>query len=243
MAGFLLYPRMRCLHPLIVSLLAGTQLPALAARPMITDDARIVDTKACQVESWMRVNREGQNQFWAVPGCTPVEGLELTVGGGHERRDGQTQLADSLAQGKWVLRPFKPNGWGMALTLGRLTERDLSAGGRTPSHYLNLPLSLSRRDDALLLHANLGLRRDRARGKDHTTWGLSAELMVRPGLQVIAETYGESGSRSFLHGGLRHWVVPDRLQVDATYGTESRWGTQQRWVTLGLRWMSPAFLP
>ncbi|MCX7627950.1 MAG: hypothetical protein N2Z69_05995, partial [Methylophilaceae bacterium] len=27
-----------------------------AARPMITDDARIVDAKACQLESWVKKN-------------------------------------------------------------------------------------------------------------------------------------------------------------------------------------------
>ena len=31
---------------------------AHAARPMITDDARIVDAKSCQVETWSRFNRE-----------------------------------------------------------------------------------------------------------------------------------------------------------------------------------------
>src|SRR5258705_4721688 len=31
---------------------------AHSARPMITDDARTVDSKACQVESWVRFNRE-----------------------------------------------------------------------------------------------------------------------------------------------------------------------------------------
>ncbi|MGB9669869.1 MAG: hypothetical protein ACPLXR_01750 [Halothiobacillaceae bacterium] len=32
-------------------LLADT---ALAARPMITDDARVVDTGACQIETWLK---------------------------------------------------------------------------------------------------------------------------------------------------------------------------------------------
>ena len=31
---------------------------AHAARPLITDDARLVDAKACQVESWVRTNKD-----------------------------------------------------------------------------------------------------------------------------------------------------------------------------------------
>lgn len=218
-------------------------LPALAARPMVTDDARIVDAKACQVESWGRINRQGASQFWAVPACAPVEGLELTLGGAAERHEERPRLSDTLTQAKWVLRPLQPNEWGLSLTLGRSVDRALPGERDADSHFVNVPLSFSRQGDALLMHLNLGLRHDRLERKDHTTWGASTELLLRPGLQLIAESYGESGSRPLLHGGLRYWLVPDRVQVDTTYGTQARWGASQRWISLGLRLLWPPFLP
>jgi len=235
--------RMNFFRYIVLLGLAWASLPALAARPMVSDDARIVDTKGCQLESWGRINRQGAHQFWAVPACTPVEGLELTLGGAAERHEGSPRLSDTLAQAKWVLRPLQPNDWGLALSLGRSVKRALPGESDVASHYVNLPLSFSRRDDGLLLHLNLGLRQDKLERKDHATWGASTELLLRPGLQLIAEGFGESGSRPLLHAGLRYWLVPDRVQMDTTYGTQARWGTQQRWITIGVRLLWPPFLP
>lgn len=35
---------------------------------MITDDARTVDAKACQVETWVKFNRDS-TEYWALPAC------------------------------------------------------------------------------------------------------------------------------------------------------------------------------
>jgi hypothetical protein len=39
---------------------------AEAARPMLTDDARIVDPKSCQLESWVRDSKH-VTEYWALP--------------------------------------------------------------------------------------------------------------------------------------------------------------------------------
>ena len=48
--------------------------PAWAARPLITDDARIVDAKSCQIETWRRHN-EGSTEYGpyrrAIHSATP----------------------------------------------------------------------------------------------------------------------------------------------------------------------------
>lgn len=59
---------------LLLCLAAGS-LHAHAARPMITDDARIVDAKACQVESWVKDNK-GSTEYWAIPACNFTGNLE-----------------------------------------------------------------------------------------------------------------------------------------------------------------------
>ncbi len=215
-----------------------------AARPMVTDDARIVDAKACQVESWMRAERHGTNQFWAVPACTPIENFEITVGGNLERSADHARMADSFLQFKSMLRPLRTNDWGLALSLVRSVERGLEPGTRDATSYnLNVPVSVSLRDDALVLHVNAGLRDDRSTRRTHATWGLGSELVLRERLQLMTETYGESGQRPFVHGGLRYWLVPDRVQLDTTVGAQTRFGGGVRWFTIGVRVLSPAFLP
>ena len=57
------------------------------------------------------------------------------------------------------------------------------------------------------------------------------------------EIYGDDRSGAFHHLGLRWWVVPNRVQIDTTYG--DRFGSQngERWFSVGLRLLSPAFIP
>ena len=52
---------------------------AQAARPMLTDDARIVDPKSCQLESWVRDSKH-MTEYWALPACNVAENTELTIG-------------------------------------------------------------------------------------------------------------------------------------------------------------------
>jgi len=57
----------------------GVNLPqARAARPMITDDARIVDAGSCQVETWVTRNRN-DTEYWALPGCNFTGNLEISI--------------------------------------------------------------------------------------------------------------------------------------------------------------------
>ncbi len=229
---------------LLLAAALSCAVPAHAARPMVTDDARIVDPQACQLETWVRANQDARGTYWAVPACNPTGNLELTYGAALERDAGETRVGASFAQAKTLLRPLRPNDWGLGLTLGRFLERASAPGERnTPSNYLNVPFSLSLRNDDILLHANAGLRRDMAQGRNFGNWGLSAEVRMQERLQLIVETYGEAQSPTLAQGGLRLWLIPDRLQVDATVGADLRGSRDSRWATLGLRVLTPAFLP
>ncbi len=226
---------------MVVTVLASPA--AYAARPMVTDDARIVEPQSCQMETWVRTNQDARGAYWAVPSCAPVDNLELSYGASTVRDSGESRVGASFAQAKTQLRSLKPNDWGLSLTLGRTLERASAPGERNvPSHYLNVPFSLSLRDDDILLHANAGLRRDMAQGRSFGNWGLSAEIRLRERLQLITETYGEARSPTLVQGGLRLWLIPDRVQVDATLGADLRGTRDSRWATLGLRVVTPAFL-
>lgn len=217
----------------------------MAARPMITDDARIVDAKACQVESWVRFNQTESNQYWAVPACNPTGNLEISVGGAVGREPAGPYISDTLLQLKTLMRPLTTNGFGWGLALGRARNPRLDpAGNLLGNVYGYLPASFSLRDDAVVVHVNVGFLRDRREGRTNATWGVGTEIRLRENLQLIAETFGQgTGQRPFGHAGLRFWVVPNRVQIDATYGNQFVPNSGSRWFTIGLRLISPPFLP
>lgn len=209
-----------------------------AARPMITDDARIVDDKACQVESWARHDKGVGNEFWVQPACNFTGNLEVTVGAGATRTQGATHTTALVLQGKTLFKPLEANGWGWGLALGTVRNpREL--GGA--SWYGYVPFSVSLADDRVVLHTNVGWQREQGDGRKHVTWGLGSETQLSQRSWLIAETFGQGDGKPFYQIGLRHWVVPERVQVDATAG--NRMGGGEQWVSIGLRWLSPAFLP
>ena len=220
----------------LLAMLASAQV--MAARPMITDDARVVDAKACQVESWARRNQNGSNEFWAQPACNFTGNLEVTVGGAWTRDDGVTQNSARVIQGKTLFKPLETNGWGWGLALG--TMRD-PHGGNGRNWYGYVPASFSFFEDRFVLHTNVGWQRDQGTKRSHATWGLGSETRLTERSWLVAETFGAADGKPHYQMGVRYWVVPDRVQVDMTYG--NRLGGGERWISVGLRLLSPAFLP
>jgi hypothetical protein len=45
---------------------------AHAARPFVTDDARVVDRGGCQIETFYKEQRKySGSEFWFMPACNP----------------------------------------------------------------------------------------------------------------------------------------------------------------------------
>lgn len=220
-----------------MAVLAGS---AHAARPMNTDDARIVDAKACQLESWVR-HPKGHAEFWALPACNFTGNLELTMGGALTRMDGSTRASAQVIQGKTLFKPLETNGWGVGLVMGLSRDPRRDAGGGHDT-YAYVPASFSFLDDKVVLHTNVGWRRDQGVHSNRFTWGLGSETQLTGRTWLIAETYGGGSGRPLAQVGLRHWLVPDRVQIDATYGNRFGDGSQ-RWISVGLRLLTAPFLP
>ena len=90
---------------------------AEAARPMLTDDARIVDPKSCQLESWARDSKH-VTEYWALPACNVGENLEVTIGGSLESGNGHSSFANELYQMKTIIQPIAVNQTGFSFVLG-----------------------------------------------------------------------------------------------------------------------------
>lgn len=202
---------------------------ARAARPFVTDDARVVDQGGCQIETFYKEQRAySGSEFWFLPACNPF-GLELTAGANRIEDE-----RSAVLQGKTVLKPLETNGSGYALAVGAFHSNP-QAGSNFWSPYVNGIASFSFLDDRAVVHANFGAIRDRDINRDRATWGIGLEaLLVAPRLYGILESFGQSYDKPTLHGGLRYWIVLNRFQVDSTLGNQNG-DPPQRFYSVGLR--------
>lgn len=225
---------MRLLAALL--LLLAITATAHAARPMITDDARLTDDGACQVESWVHLHGS-QHELWALPACNPGGNFELTFGGALAWADGHQESGALVIQGKTLLKPLESNGYGIGFAAGYATQ---PGSAHTGNPYFYVPVSFSLADDHVVIHTNLGYTRERENQENRLTWGLGSEVQLTPRAWLIAESYGQDKGNPFFQMGVRYWIVPGHVQVDTTYG--SRFGaiSDQHWFSIGLRLISPS---
>lgn len=221
--------------PALILLASALPASALAARPFITDDARLTTAGSCQLESWLRIYPDSK-EVWALPACNPGGNFEITAGAGHARSDGEPGTRDYVLQAKTLFRPLETDGWGWGLALGTIRHPEINPGPNLLGNtYAYLPLSLSLADDSIVLHANLGWLKDRASGRQSTTWGFGGEFRLGARLLAIAESFGDDRNRPYWQLGGRFSIVPDRIQVDATVGQQYSGPAASRWISFGLR--------
>jgi hypothetical protein len=224
------------MHRTILAALALTLTPAAqAARPFITDDARLTAAGSCQLESWMRTFPDSR-EIWVQPGCNPTGNLEFTFGGGRTRNEGEAFTSDVVFQLKTLLRPLETNGWGWGVAAGVIRHPSGQPGpNRLGNHYAYVPVSVSFDDDRVVVHANAGWLRERETSRHNATWGLGAELKMSSRIMAIAETFGDNHTRPYWQAGARYAIVPDKVQVDATIGRQFSGPSSGRWISIGFR--------
>lgn len=225
-------------HLAILSLLLGlAPIPAFAARPFNTDDARIVSDGGCQIETFVKQQGKfGEREAWLLPSCNPGGNLELTFGGLNIHNDAEGRASTVIAQGKTMLKPLQTNGYGLAATLGAARQRPFAADPASHWYpFVNLISSISLQNDQTVIHVNAGALDDRNAGVLRPTWGLGAEILVAPRLYAIVESYGQKGEKASQQIGLRYWIVPERVQVDGTLGSQRSGPPARNWISVGLR--------
>jgi len=216
-------------------LLLCLPLAAQAARPFVTDDARVVDGGGCQIETFVKRQKKlDEREFWFLPACNPFGRAELTVGRSWIDGSAPGDSRFNILQAKTLLKALQTNGAGYALTLGAFRVSPFQAA-RTTNPYLNAIGSYSFADDRVVVHANLGAINDRQAGMIRATWGLGAEIAFNPRLYAILESYGQRADKPTLHYGLRVWIVPNRVQIDGTVGTQNSGPPERSFRSLGLR--------
>ncbi|MDI9331527.1 MAG: hypothetical protein QM527_09495 [Alphaproteobacteria bacterium] len=222
--------------------LALVQGMAWAARPMVTDDANVVDPGSCQLESWVKHSGLGTER-WALPGCNFFFDTEVSLGSSRQGStlDGSSEWVVFQVKKRWI--KLEPGRWGVSTTIGHVDGR-----ARAPSlpansllypvrdGYVNVPLTYLSHQ-GWIVHVNAGFIQHQFEHKNRPTWGLGGEWPWSARSYLIAEAYGESGTRSKVQVGLRTWIKPQKLQLDTTIGQPFGIGGDQRWISMGIRWL------
>lgn len=215
---------------------------AYAARPFIVDDARVVDKGACQLETWRKNNADDSHEYWALPACNPF-GVEFTAGVGYLSRGASARNeVDYQFQGKYLFRPLETNRWGYGISAGVLRHADINAQQNLiGNYYLFFPISRSFIDDKFVLLLNIGAIDNRDLRRRGALWGVGSEIYLTERFMLAAESYGATGADRFAQVGFRFWIVPDHVQLDASYGGSLRNFDRVHWSSIGLRLISKPF--
>jgi hypothetical protein len=223
-----------------VYLLAAATTAVHAGRPLTTEDASVLEDKACQLESWIDRSREA-TQAWAVPACNFGAGIEWQAGFARSWGDSRSFLSSAYVQAKTVLREPQPGSFGVGVVAGltRTPTRSTHRGYEDPygTGIVTVPAGTT-----TLVHANAGWSRDRERGTDSFTWGLAAEHAVTERWSVVAEAFGDDRTRPFYRAGARVTAVKG-LDFDLTVVTRSGGSRADRYLSAGFTWQSAPFLP
>lgn len=220
---------------LIMALVMTASTCSYAARPFVTDDARLTNAESCQLESWSRKYKTS-HEFWVLPACNFAGNFEITAGAGKATTAGQASTHDFILQGKTLFRELSTNGWGWGLAFGRVNHPDISPGPNLLGNtYANIPVSFSTHNDQVIFHTNVGWLKDKATGEHRATWGLGSEVQATPRILLIAESFGDHQNKPYWQIGARYAIVPNLFQIDTTIGRQFNGAVDTRWISFGLR--------
>lgn len=213
---------------------------AQAGSPIETDDASAAEFRTCQLDFWTESSRElRQDNFNG--GCNFLGQGEFSLGLGRVHGNQEDQLLSSLGY-KHIFQDFTSDSPGFGLAASREWGRLKSTNESSQETLLTTIASVPLSSEDLLLHLNLGyLQYSDQTQNDNSIFKAAAldySLNERIGFSVV--TYSGVEDALSWRIGARYTLIPDFLQIDASYGSD--YGTFQnaRAFTLGFG-ITPGF--
>jgi hypothetical protein len=221
--------------------------PALAVRPFVTDDARVVGEHQAQIETSVRYDKD-QFTNLSLVALGPTKNSEITIGlvNGFPldaESNRSFSLTGPLMQFKYLLWEAKANGYpGLAMVTG--ASPPWGRGDFRPDRWSEFAFAAITEslfdNDRLLIHGNIGL--STTNPASVATWGLGTQFRISGGLNGVAEVFyndpyaGRTGGAYQV--GFRH-IFNDSIQLDMTTGS-GLFGSEQinTFVGMGLRIVS-----
>lgn len=219
-------------------LIAFAALPALAGRPLATEDADTLDAGACEWESFAaRETARGTpaTRGWATQvGCGVGHQAQLALAYSESRSDGVKVPAWTLG-GKLGLVPRGDDATGLTLAWALGAEKAPGGSLKHETSLLNLVATRAVADD-VLVHLNLGWTRSTSSKRNTTLWNAAVEGAVGGGVDLMAELYGDDRAKPWIGTGVR-WTATKDFSVNASYAVQTESVRVKLW-TLGFK---PAF--
>ncbi len=209
--------------------------PAHAGRPMVTEDAGVLDSGDCELESfkaWARARQSASEQLLSAQiGCGIGWNSQLALAASRWQ-SGSARTPGLTLSGKTALNQATEGGaaWALAWAVAAEDDGSWSHTGHALNGVVSVPLN-----DTLNLHANLGWSHARREHQQTTHWAIGLEQSLNDRWDLTGESFGDDRDHDpWFQIGLRWAALPERLSLDTSLGRQS--GSQQATVfSLGLK--------
>lgn len=221
----------------VSAFLAICAVPAcLAGRPLVTEDAGVLDAQACEVQAYAL--RQTERDASPAQGahvdlaCGVGSGTQLGLGYQRIRQDGESNRTLEF-NGKTAIRAMSEQETGLAVAYGY--GQASNPGSPLAHDQLVLRLAASRPVGDFLVHGNLGLLRTRSSPRNNLVWALAAEREGALGpVDLAVEVFGDNRNPAWAQLAARWVLIKERLNLDASIGQQAS-GSRPRLVTVGLK--------
>jgi hypothetical protein len=223
------------LRALTAALAISSTGTAWAGRPLQTEDAGVLGAGECEIESFAareRVRDEPTARaLSAQVGCGIGLRSQLALAAARTRAAGE-KVDDITLVGKTWLRELDDDDIGVTLAYALGATRLPGASLRHEATEVRAVVTVPRGD--WQVHANAGWARSEADRLNSTIWGMAAERTGLGPVDLMAEVFGDDRSDPWLNAGLRWNAIPDRLNLDASYGVQMN-SARARLLTVGFK--------
>lgn len=206
-----------------------------AGRPLVTEDADVLDQGSCELEGFAaRITENGapRTDGWtAQAGCGIGLGSQVAVAYSHARSDGlSAEALNLIGKTRLVARQDGTTGVTLAWAIGGARE----SGGSFRHELSQLNLVATRTlAPQWTGHANLGWLRSESQRLNTTTWNLAAEWAAGGGVDLMGEVFGDDRSKPWYGVGLR-WALSERASLNASHAVHTE-SPRARLTTLGFK--------
>lgn len=227
----------RSIHRLLgLTLAALPVVPALAGRPLQTEDAGVLPRGGCEVEGAMSELKDhdaAERARVLQLACGIGAATQLALAVARVRTDAAEQAVE--LNGKTGLWRGGDGDDAPALTLA-YTVIGARLGGASWHHVGTGARLVHTRllHSDWLLHANLGHLRNERSHASSTTWGLAIEHTGIGAIAPMAELFGQDRAPAWWNLGVRAALVRDALFVDASFGQQMN-AARSRLLTVGFK--------
>lgn len=212
-------------------------ITAYAARPLVSDDAGVLDARECEIETYAERSRvSGEPANWGAsvqPGCGIGWRTQLSLIAA--RSDGMPATTRLGVAGKTAIIPLAESSAG--LTIGYSFEWSRPSGQSFRSDTgLLIAIATFPFQQGWFAHVNAGWQRTQQLRENTPFWGVAIEResVGHTLLDLMAEAYRDSEASPWFALGARYRVIDQWLSINGSIAIKSG-SEREKLATLGAR--------